>query len=303
MNWWKHLKGKVRLQEPLKYHTTFKIGGPAKFFLEPKDTGDLKALLNLLRRGKISFLLIGAGSNLLISDKGVDKAVLSLRSPYFQRIHFKNTSLEVAAGAMLNRVVLAAQRHGLSGLEFLAGIPGTIGGALVMNAGITEKGRSPQSPSVRSIGDLIEKVIVMDYNGNIKTLDKKDIEFGYRESSLAKYIILGARLKLVKKNKKEIKNRIQKYINYRKGTQDATGNSAGCIFKNPRGYSAGKLIDLCDLKGKKIGDASVSRKHANFILNTGQARAQDVFKLMDLIRERVKDRFNITLKSEIKIWQ
>lgn len=303
MNWWKHLKGKVKLREPLKNHTTFKIGGPAKFFIEPKDIDDLKVLLNLLKRYKLPFLLIGAGSNLLINDKGVDRAVLSLSSPYFKRIHLKNTSLKVAAGTMLNRVVLAAQRYGLSGLEFLVGIPGTIGGALAMNAGISEEVHNVHQFTVHSIGDVVKKVTVMDYNGNIKTLNKKDIKFGYRTSNLSKYIILDAQLKLFKRDKKEIKNRIKRYINYRKSTQDSTWNSAGCIFKNPKGYSAGKLIDLCGLKGEKIGNACISGKHANFILNTGQAKARDVFKLIDLIRKEVKNKFNITLKPEIKIWR
>lgn len=293
MNWWKELRGRVKLNEPLENYTTLKIAGRAKFFIEPKDINDLKLLLSLLRRYKIPLRIIGAGSNILVSDKGVDAAVIRLDSPYFNRLSLKNGYLEVGSGVGLNEVVLATQRRGLSGVEFLAGIPGTIGGALAMNAGI------PQA----NIAQTVKDITVMDYYGNIKTLNKKDIKFSYRSSHLSRYIILSARLKLVKKNKRKIKDEINKYLNYRHITQDLSLPSCGCIFKNPRGDSAGRLIDLCGLKGKRIGDAFVSLKHANFILNLGNAKAGDVFKLMDLIKKKVKKRFNVTLEPEIKIWR
>jgi len=293
MNWWKSLKGKVRLKEPLKAHATFKIGGPAKFFIEPKDTRELKLLLNLLKRYKIPSLVIGRGSNILISDKGVKAAVLRLNSPCFKKVGFQDTRLEAGSGVSLHRVIVLAQEHGLSGTEFLVGIPGTLGGALVMNAGTQGK----------SISDLVENVTVMDYNGNIKTLNKGVLKFEYRKSNLSKYIILSACLRLAKKNKQEIKNSLNKYINYRKLTQDLSCPSAGCIFKNPEGCSAGQLIDLCGLKGQRLGDARISLRHANFILNLKNASAGEVLKLMELIINKVKDKFNITLKPEIKIWR
>jgi len=293
MNWWKNLKGRVRQKELLKNHTTFKIGGPAKFLIEPEDIDDLKLLLNLLKRYKIPTLVLGAGSNILISDKGLDSVVLRLSSPYFKRIYFKNNSCEVGSGALLSQVVLSAKRRGLSGVEFLVGIPGTLGGALIMNAGLPDK----------NIGDLVEKVTVIEYNGNIRTLNKKDLKFGYRTSNLSKYIILSATIKMVKKNKQEIKDRIRRYLNYRRVMQDLSRPSAGCIFKNPPGYSAGKLIDLCGLKGVRFKDAYISPRHANFILNLGNAKAGDVLKLMELIRREVKNKFHITLEPEIKIWK
>ena len=191
MNWWKKLKGKVRFLEPLAKHTTFKIGGPAEFFIEPEDITDLKLLLNLVKRYKIPVFLIGGGSNILINDKGIRGAVLHLNSPYFKRFIFKNNRLEAGSGVMLSRMVLKTYKRGLSGVEFLSGIPGTLGGALVMNAGAWG----------RNIGDLVEEVNVMDYNGNIKSLGKKKIKFGYRQSSLEKFIILSACLKLTKKSK------------------------------------------------------------------------------------------------------
>jgi len=301
MNWWKSLKGKVKLKEPLKDYTTFKIGGRAEYFVEPKDLDDLKLLLNLVKRyltcsgrqGKIPILVIGAGSNILISDKGLDGIVLRLNSPYFKRLTVKDNRLKVGAGCLLNKVILKAKKEGLSGMEELVGIPGSIGGALAMNAGTRDK----------NIADSVENVTVMDYNGKIKTLDKKDIRFGYRSCGLSRYIILNARIRLVKKNKKEIQNRINDYLKYRKSQQDLSKASAGCVFKNPRQGSAGKLIDLCGLKGKRIGGATVSKRHANFIVNLGQAKAQDVIKLMTLVKKEVKNRFKINLEPEIKIWQ
>lgn len=302
MSWWKDLRGKISLNEPLKIHTTFRIGGPTRFFIEPKDINDLKLLLNLLKRYKIPFLVIGAGSNILVSDEGLDVAVIHLNSSYFKKFFFENNYLRIGSGAMLSQVVLLAQRRDLSGPEFLVGIPGTVGGALVMNAGILEKVKSQKSKA-KNIGDLVENVTVMDFGGNVKTLNKKEIKFQYRKSNLSKYIILNARIKLIKKNKQEIKDKINRYLNFRRMTQDLSLPSAGCIFKNPKGDSAGRLIDLCGLKGRKIGDARISLKHANFILNLGNTNAKDVFKLVDLMRKEVKNKFNITLEPEIKIWQ
>lgn len=293
MSWWKNLKGKVRLEEPLNRHATFKIGGPAGFFIEPYDIADLKLLITSAKKYKIPLLVIGRGSNILISDKGVKGIVLQLNSAFFRRIFIKRGCLEAGSGVLLRQLIKASQEHGLSGVEFLAGIPGTVGGALTMNAG--SRGRN--------IGDLVQKVTVIDYSGNIKILSKKDIKFEYRKSSLAKYIILSACIKLIKKNKKEIEDTIKKYLEHRRNTQDTSLPNAGCIFKNPHQESAGRLIDLCGLKGKVIGGASVSWRHANFILNRKCALARDVIKLMGLIKNRVKHKFNIDLEPEIKIWQ
>ena len=171
-----------------------------------------------------------------------------------------------------------------------------------MNAGISEKSASGE-PRTRNIAGLVKEVTVMDYNGNIKKLERKEIGFGYRRSSLSKYIVLSACLRLNKKKKNLSLKAIKGYMKYRKETQDLTFRSAGCVFKNPAGYSAGRLIDLCGLKGTKMGGARVSLRHANFIINAGQAKASDILKLMALIKRKVKARFNIELKPEITIWQ
>jgi UDP-N-acetylmuramate dehydrogenase len=293
-NIFKVLSGRVRFEEPLKKHTTFKIGGRAQFFIEPADSADLKSALVLAKRYKIPVFVIGAGSNILISSRGVDGMILHLNSPFFKGIYNKKDNcLNVGSGLTLRHLIREARERSLSGVEFLVGIPGTVGGALAMNAGSWGK----------NIADLLERAAVMDYNGNVKILNKKDIKFGYRKSSLAKYIILNANFKLAKKNKAEIKENIKRYLEYRRNTQDTSLPNAGCIFKNPHRKSAGRLIDLCGLKGKSIGGACVSRRHANFILNRKHACSYDVLRLIDLIKKRVKLKFNIELEPEIKIWQ
>lgn len=293
MNWWKSLKGKVRLNEPLKKHATLKIGGPAKFFIEPQDIADLQLCLRLAKRNKVPTLIIGSGSNLLVSDRGISSAVLSLSASFFKQVSFSSGYCQVGSGVSLSRVLDFSLRQGLSGAEFLAGIPGTIGGALAMNAGIPG----------RCIADIVKKVEVMDYHGKISLLQKEDIRFGYRYSSLAKYIILRAYLRLKKKSPLEIRCGINQYKAYRRDNQDNSLPNAGCIFKNPGGESAGRLIDLCGLKGQEEGGASVSLRHANFILNSGRASSNDVLRLMALIKRRVRERFHLVLEPEIKIWR
>jgi UDP-N-acetylmuramate dehydrogenase len=293
MNWWKSLRGKVKLNEPLKKHTTFKIGGPARYFIEPKDIDDLKSLLILTKRYNIPFLVMGRGSNILVSDKGIDSAVIRLSSPFFKKISFKNSLLDVGCGIDLSKLIRFAEKHDLAGLEFLAGIPGTLGGALSMNAGAWGK----------NIHDVVREVTVMDYNGKIKILKRSALRFSYRYSNLSKYLILNARLKVNRCDNHRIKERILGYLLKRRLTQDLSKPSAGCIFKNPKEKFAGKLIELCGLKGKSIKDATISGKHANFILNSGNAHFSDVLRLMNLIKRRVKQRFDINLEPEIKIWQ
>ncbi len=303
MKWWKPLKGKVKLKEPLKKHVTFGVGGAADFFIRPKDRQDLKLLLSLLKRGKMPFLLIGSGSNILAGDKGVRAAVVSLDAPDFKKITLAGNILEAGCGVSLGRVIQAAQRSGLSGLEFLSGIPGTIGGALAMNAGVAQ-GPGSRRAEIRDIARVVKDVTVMDPGGNVRTLRQKEIRFGYRKSSLSQYLILSSRLKLNKGNKRGIQSRIKGYLDYRRATQDPCWRSAGCVFKNPAHHSAGRLISLCGLKGKRIGGARVSSVHANFIVNdSGRASAADILELMALVRKKVKARFKIELEPEVKIWE
>jgi len=283
----------IKFNEPLKNKTTFKIGGRAKFFCQPKNIADLRSAVNAAKKHKIPIFILGAGSNVLISDKGLIALVIKLGAPYFAGASFDNSSIIAGSSLSLAKLLRETEKFGLSGVEFLAGIPGTVGGALAMNAGAWG----------RNIGDLVEEAKVMDYNGNIKTLRNNKIKFKYRNSSLAKYIILSARLKLKKKKRETIRENISQNIRRRRDSQDARYPNAGCIFKNPKKDSAGRLIDLCGLKGKRVGDAFISDRHANFIMNRGNAKTADVLRLMDLVRKKVKNKFRITLKPEIKIWQ
>jgi UDP-N-acetylmuramate dehydrogenase len=293
MKWWKNLKGKVALREPLRLHTTSKIGGPAKYFIEPKDNADLKLLLAAAGERKLAVRLIGSGSNILVKDKAVNAAVVKLSSPYFKKVDFKSRGFSAGAGCPLSRVIKECKDRGRSALEELSGIPGTIGGALAMNAGVRGK----------NIGDLVEEVTVMDYNGKLRKFKPGQIKFAYRSSGLSRYIILSAAFRASRKTKKEIEAEIRKCLAWRRVKQELTLASAGCAFKNPLPeVSAGGLIDQCGLKGKHIGGAAISRKHANFILNAGSATAKDVTRLMRLAARRVKNKFSIDLQPEIKIW-
>ena len=293
MNWQKNLKGRINSREPLSKYTTFKIGGPARFFARPKNIEDLKLLLKQAKSDKIPILVIGAGSNILASDKGVKAVVVKLDALCFTQIASRGLSIEAGSGVLLSRLIRFAANKGLGGAEFLAGIPGTVGGAVVMNAGASGK----------DIFGLIYSVTLVDCQGRIKILPRKKIKFAYRRSGLEKFVVLSARLRLKKENKSGINRAIKECLSYRRDSQDYSFPNAGCVFKNPAGQSAGRLIDLCGLKGKVFGGAMVSLKHANFILNKGNARASDVIKLMRLIQKEVGKKFNFNLEPEIKIWQ
>lgn len=293
MKWWENLRCKILLRHPLKRQTTFKIGGPAQFFVEPQSLDDLRQLLICAKRYRIPLSLIGSGSNILAADFPLRRIVVHLGTG-FKKISFAGSSMRCESGLPLNQVIARAAAHGLGGLEFLAGIPGTLGGALVMNAGAWG----------RSIADRVISVTVMDKAGRVMSLAKRDIDFGYRKSGLGKFIILGTVLSLRPKPAGQINKKVKTYLEKRFQSQENFYPNAGCVFKNPASnISAGSLIDLCGLKGVRRGDAEISRKHANFIINKGNARADDVLKLMRLVKRKVKDKFNIYLEPEIKIWR
>lgn len=277
----------------LKDKTTFRIGGRAKYFSKPKDLDELKDLVVAARKRRIPIRLLGSGSNVLAGDSGISALVIKLDAPSFREISAKGNSIYAGSGASLSQLVKFAAKRGLSGLEFLTGIPGTLGGALVMNAGAWGQ----------DIAKSVEEVVVMDYNGDVELLKKKDLKFAYRKSNLSKSIILSAFLKVKKKAENVILASIKKYLEKRRKNQDNSSPNAGCIFKNPPDNAAGRLIDLCNLKGKRIGGAVISGKHANFILNKGGATASDVLRLIALARKEVKRKFNIVLEPEIRIWK
>lgn len=292
MCWPKNLK-KVKTKVNLSGYTSFKIGGPAEYFFEPKDIKELQQVLVYAKQALKRVFILGAGSNILVSDASLDGLVIKLSSKNFSKCFSRGSYLVAGGGLKLNTLISFSMKNNLSGLEFLAGIPGTLGGCLVGNAGAWRK----------SIGELVEQVGVLDYNGKLKILGSKQLKFAYRKSNLDKYIILWAKLKLLSKNKKLIALKIKENLLKRKQTQANRLPSAGCIFKNPKKDSAGRLIDLCLLRGKIKGDAVISSRHANFILNRGKAKSDDVLFLMDLMQRKVKAKFKVNLESEIKIWK
>ena len=304
-------KGKILLNEPLSRHTTFRIGGPAAVWVEPEGVDELRSILKFVKSNRIPFFVIGGGSNLLINDKGFKGVVISLNSDFFKKIKFANNYVSVGSALSLNRLVRKAKENSLGGCEFLSGIPGSVGGALAMNAGTRRN--SIFKNHYQAIGDLVKEVDVMDSNGRLKTLKKHDINFGYRYSNLGKFIIISTKLKLNRKNKNRISHEINEFLKYKRASQDLLRPSAGCIFKNPRilsnnkvssqTLSAGYLIDAAGLKRYRYGGAAISQKHANYIVNDKGASAKDVLKIMRLVQKRIREKFSISLEPEIKIIQ
>ncbi len=284
------LKGKIRFNEPLYKHTTFGIGGPAKIWAEPKDEKDLRGVLQFVKTHKLKIFVIGSGSNVLVDDKGFDGVVIRLSSPYFKDINFEKSKVIAGTGAKLSHLVFSSCKHSLGGLETLAGIPGTVGGAVCMNSGYK-----------KSIGEFVHKVRVMDETGKLRTLYSKDLKFGYRNSNLSRYIILEVEIGLKKQEKEILIESYEHLIRLKKASQPWSQRSAGCVFKNPMRISrtAAGLIELCGLKGKRFGGAKISDKHANFIINLNRAASDDVIRLMDLVGKRVKKKFGIELEPEL----
>lgn len=291
MLWPKTLIKKMDCGVPLARYTTFKIGGKADLYFEPQNNRQLSQAIRFAA-GKIPVFILGAGSNILVSDNGVAGLVIRLCRANFRKVALRGGSVRCGCGLPLSKFAQIAKNNGLSGAEFLIGIPGTVGGAILMNAGAWGS----------SIADIIEEIQVMGYNGKIKLLKKNSVKFGYRCSGLEKYIILSAKFRLFPKSKAAVAGLMREYLHRRIATQNTRLANAGCIFKNPAASSAGKLIDQCGLKGFSVGGAVVCRKHANFILNRGKAKSADILELMRIIRASVKCKFHLNLQPEIKIW-
>jgi len=270
----------------LAKYTTFKIGGPADFFVEVEKEEELVKLLKLLRELNLPYFILGGGSNLLVADEGFRGIVIKIANC---ELRITNCKIIAGAGVSLGKLVELSAENSLTGLEFAAGIPGTVGGAVRGNAGAWGE----------AIGDKVKRVKVLTPQGEIKWIDASDCQFSYRQSRFkkTKEIIWEVELELEKGDRKEIKEKIEE--NLAKRASQPKEPSAGCIFVNPKPFPAGELIDKCGLKGKRIGDAQISPKHANFIVNLGNAKAADVIRLIKLIKEKVKEKFGINLEEEV----
>lgn len=279
-------QNRVKLNEPLARYTTFKIGGPADLFYEAKTEKEIIEAVRLAKKFKVPYFILGGGSNLLVADEGFRGLVIKIANSKYK---ITKRKIIAEAGVLLGTLVKESARVGLTGLEFAAGIPGTVGGAIRGNAGAWQQ----------AIGDKILRVKVLTPEGRVKWIKREDCQFAYRQSRFKKNkeIILAVELKLEKGKKKEIRQKIKEILAKRK--QQPKEPSAGCIFVNPKPLSAGQLIDMAGLKGKIVGKAQISPKHANFIVNLGGARAKEVLKLISLIKQKVKEKFGEELKEEI----
>lgn len=278
--------------EPLASYTWLKVGGPAKYFIRPRNAEELVAVVKCCHDQKVPAHVLGSGSNLLVRDEGVSGVVLCLSNDEFSKVTIDGNRVVAGGGAALSHVISLTVKAGLAGLDTLVGIPGTIGGALHGNAG----GRSGD------IGQHVRSAKVLTVAGQTFTRKEDELTFEYRTSSLNELVILEAEFELHAEDPEEITRRMRKLWIMKKATQPLTFQSAGCIFKNPRGMSAGFLIDQAGLKGTRIGGAEVSDRHANFVVTHEGAKAQDVLRLIDLIRAKITEQFGVDLELEIQIW-
>jgi UDP-N-acetylmuramate dehydrogenase len=287
--------GSVRFTEPMKNHTSLKIGGPADIFVTPQDPSSLKELLITLKREEIPYFPLGGGTNVLIKDEGINGAVISLKSLNSIEVHHEDeTSVHInaQAGIPLQKLVAYSREKGFAGLEWLVGIPGLLGGAICGNAGAFGS----------EMKDVLLSVQLMDVNGVLNSFHKEDIHFGYRSSNISlKDIIVAGELRLRKDIRDNIVSRIDQFMREKRERQPIAEASAGCVFKNPPEMAAGKLIDDAECKGLSRGAIEVSRVHANFFINRGHGTASDFLRLMEEVSGRVKERFGIILEPEIKI--
>ena len=289
---WTGFENIVRQGEPLAMHTWFQLGGPAEYFAEPENPDQLLALIKRSHEEGVEVRVLGQGSNILVRDEGVPGLVLRLTSPEFDRIEIDGQRITVGGGANLGRLVTTSVHRGLAGMEMLVGIPGTVGGALHGNTGAHGG----------DIGQWTAAATVITAAGETIARSRDDLVFGYRESSLDETVILEASFVLEEDDPRELAKRMQKQWIIKRANQPMGHQCAGCIFKNPRGTSAGELIERSGLKGTRIGGAVISDRHANFIIAEPDCTSQDVLRLIDLVRSQVNDRMEVRLELEIEIW-
>ena len=272
-------------------HTTFRIGGPADFYLCPHSTNEVQEIVEICKEEKLPYFVLGNGSNLLVSDKGYRGVVIQLWKN-FSDITVKDCCIQAKAGALLSKVAAEALEAGLTGMEFASGIPGTIGGAAFMNAGAYGG----------EMKDIIKSVKVLDTQGEARVLPKEELKMGYRTSIVKEkgYTVLSVELELTRGNQEEIRNTMEDLKERRTSKQPLEMPSAGSTFKRPEGYFAGKLIMDSGLRGFSVGGAQVSEKHCGFVVNKGGATAMDVLNLIREVQRRVKEQFGVDLETEVR---
>ena len=281
---------RILFHEPMSKYTTFRVGGEAECILVVQNEDELARLIPYLNRIEQEYFILGNGSNLLVGDKGYRGMVVKFGEE-MEQIQVEGTRMTVKAGALLSKAAMTAKQHSLTGLEFAAGIPGSIGGGIVMNAGAYE-GEMKQ---------VVESVRVMDRDGQILTLDNDTMEFGYRTSIIKNrpFIVVEVVLQLAVGDQEKIAAKMEELAVLRRSKQPLEYASAGSTFKRPEGYYAGKLIMDAGMRGYRIGGAQVSDKHCGFIVNTGKATAADIKEVIEEVQERVKERFHVMLEPEI----
>lgn len=279
--------------EPMSKHTTFRVGGPADYYLSPHSTEELKKICRICEENELPYFVIGNGSNLLVSDEGYRGAVIQIYRNMSEIEVEDNTKIRAKAGALLAFVAKTALNHRLTGMEFASGIPGTIGGAVVMNAGAYGG----------EMKDILEEVTVLTGDGEVKVLSASELELGYRTSIVKKegYLVLEAVLCLAEGEPAQIQKRMNELKEQRVSKQPLEFPSAGSTFKRPEGYFAGKLIMDAGLAGYQIGGAQVSAKHCGFLINAGNATARDVYRLIRFVQKTVWDKFQVELETEVKM--
>jgi UDP-N-acetylmuramate dehydrogenase len=284
--------GKITLNEPLAKHTTLKVGGPADIFIEPTTIEGLIKTIEILKENEIKWTALGRGSNLLVSDKGIEGAVIKLGAG-LDNLKQDGELITVGGGYPLVKLATIICRKGYSGLEFASGIPGSVGGAVFMNAGAHGS----------DISKILIKAHVLFSNGEMKWLTNEEMKFSYRTSVLQNNpgICLEATFRLKQGIREEIVNSMQDFKDYRKKTQPWNYPCCGSVFRNPLPHHAGKLIEDAGLKGTTIGGAQISEMHANFIVNTGDAKAQDVLDLIDLVKKTIKEKYQVEMQTEVEL--
>ena len=285
-------KDKIYKNEPMSNYTSFKIGGPAEYLIKIQTPEELKTILKIMKNQEIPLTIIGNGSNILVSDNGIKGIVLKNEINTFE-LNIETAHLRVGSGVKLGFIAQKCLKSEIAGFEFASGIPGTIGGAIRMNAGAHGK----------EMKDVITSVTYMDRNGDIFTISNEEVKFEYRNSLFAHndYIILEVEMQLEKGNLEEIQTKMTEYATYRKEKQPIEYPSAGSTFKRGKDFITAKLIDECGLKGYQIGGAQISEKHAGFIINKENATAEDVIKLMDYTKEQIYNKFGKVIEAEIEI--